>query len=123
MLASRGHVHIADLAADRSYTERNPPTVAAVELGGIRTTLAIPMMKSGQFIGSFTVGRTKVQPFTERQIEVLRLIGEGRTNLTIALELGLSEKTVKGHVAAIFKAMNVLNRTQAAAIARESGLI
>jgi two-component system nitrate/nitrite response regulator NarL len=60
---------------------------------------------------------------TERQIEVLRLIGEGRTNLTIAQELGLSEKTVKGHVAAIFKAMDVLNRTQAAAVARQSGLI
>ncbi len=71
MLASRSHVHIADLAADRSYAERNPPTVAAVELGGVRTTLAIPMMKSGQFIGSFTVGRNKVQPFTERQIEVV----------------------------------------------------
>jgi two-component system NtrC family sensor kinase len=71
MLASRGYVHIADLTADRSYAERNPPTVAAVELGGVRTTLAIPMMKGGQFIGSFTVGRTKVQPFTERQIEVV----------------------------------------------------
>ena len=71
MLASRGPVHIADLAADRSYAERNPPTVAAVELGGVRTTLAIPMMKDGQFIGSFTVGRNKVQPFTERQIEVV----------------------------------------------------
>ncbi len=71
MLASRGHVHIDDLAADRSYAERNPPTVAAVELAGIRTTLAIPMMKSDQFIGSFTVGRTKIQPFTERQIEVV----------------------------------------------------
>lgn len=71
MLASRGYVHIADLAADRSYAERNPPTVAAVEIGGIRTTLAIPMMKDGQFIGSFTVGRTKVQPFTARQIEVV----------------------------------------------------
>jgi two-component system NtrC family sensor kinase len=71
MLASRGPVHIADLAADRSYSERNPPTVAAVEIGGVRTTLAIPMMKDGQFIGSFTVGRCKVQPFTERQIEVV----------------------------------------------------
>ncbi len=60
---------------------------------------------------------------TDRQIEVLRLIAEGRTNLTIALELGLSEKTVKAHVTAIFKAMNVLNRTQAAALARSSGLI
>ena len=60
---------------------------------------------------------------TDRQIEVLRLMAEGRTNMTIALELGLSEKTVKAHVTAIFKAMNVLNRTQAAAAARESGLI
>jgi DNA-binding NarL/FixJ family response regulator len=60
---------------------------------------------------------------TDRQIEVLRLIAEGRTNLTIALELGLSEKTVKAHVTSIFRAMNVLNRTQAAALARSSGLI
>lgn len=60
---------------------------------------------------------------TDRQIEVLRLVAEGRTNLTIAVELGLSEKTVKAHVTAIFKAMNVINRTQAAALARESGLI
>ena len=60
---------------------------------------------------------------TDRQVEVLRLMAEGRTNLTIALELGLSEKTVKAHVTAIFKAMNVLNRTQAASRARSSGLI
>jgi len=71
--------------------------------------------------------RTEVSPvaaaLTDRQIEVLRLISEGRTNMTIANQLGLSEKTVKGHVAAIFRAMNVLNRTQAAAVARDSGLI
>jgi two-component system, NarL family, nitrate/nitrite response regulator NarL len=60
---------------------------------------------------------------TDRQIEVLRLMAEGRTNLAIALELGLSEKTVKAHVTAIFKALNVLNRTQAATFARENGLI
>ena len=67
--------------------------------------------------------RAGAPTLTDRQIEVLRFVCEGRTNMTIALELGLSEKTVKGHVAAIFKAMNVLNRTQAAARARESGLI
>ena len=60
---------------------------------------------------------------TDRQIEVLRLLAAGRTNLTIAVELGLSEKTVKAHVTAIFKAMNVVNRTQAANLARETGLI
>ena len=68
-------------------------------------------------------GQTGAPALTDRQIEVLRLVAEGRTNLTIAVELGLSEKTVKAHVTAIFKAMNVINRTQAAALARESGLI
>ncbi len=60
---------------------------------------------------------------TERQIEVLRRLSEGQPNKTIALELGLSEKTVKAHITAIFKALNVVNRTQAAAIGREARLI
>ncbi|HEY1779346.1 MAG TPA: response regulator transcription factor [Roseiarcus sp.] len=60
---------------------------------------------------------------TDRQVEVLRLVAAGRKNLAIAVELGLSEKTVKAHVTAIFKAMNVVNRTQAANLARELGLI
>lgn len=60
---------------------------------------------------------------TERQIEVLRRLCEGQANKTIAFELDLSEKTVKAHITAIFKALNVVNRTQAAAVAREVGLI
>lgn len=59
---------------------------------------------------------------TDRQIDVLKRLTEGKSNMVIALELGLSEKTVKAHVTAIFKALKVLNRTQAAAIGRESGL-
>ncbi len=62
-------------------------------------------------------------PLTDRQLAVLRLIAEGRTNTSIAFDLGLSEKTVKAHITAIFKALNVFNRTQAAAAARDGGLI
>lgn len=62
-------------------------------------------------------------PLTDRQIEVLRLVAEGRTNTSIAYDLALSEKTVKGHIGAIFKALGVLNRTQAAAAARKLGLV
>jgi signal transduction histidine kinase len=72
MLTTRQPVHIADLAADRAYTERNPPTVAAVELGGVRTTLAVPMFKDDELVGSFTVGRREVRPFTAKQIEVVQ---------------------------------------------------
>ena len=67
--------------------------------------------------------RPDAHQLTERQVEVLRLLSDGRTNIAIALELGLSEKTVKAHVTAIFKVMNVFNRTQAAAVARATGLI
>jgi two-component system, NarL family, nitrate/nitrite response regulator NarL len=59
---------------------------------------------------------------TERQIHVLRLIERGLSNKEIGLALDLSEKTVKVHVTAIFKALNVVNRTQAAGKARMVGL-
>ncbi|HDR8969306.1 response regulator [Burkholderia vietnamiensis] len=62
-------------------------------------------------------------PLTQRQIEVLRYVAEGVPNKVIADRLNLSEKTVKAHVTAIFKALNVLNRTQAAAAARKAGLL
>jgi two-component system, NtrC family, sensor kinase len=70
MLAARRFIHIPDLAADQSYIERNPPTVVVVERAGVRTTLAVPMFKDSEFVGSFTVGRTVVRPFTAKQIAV-----------------------------------------------------
>lgn len=60
---------------------------------------------------------------TGRQIDVLRLLCEGRSNKEIGRALGVSQKTVKVHVTAIFKALNVANRIQAAAIADKAGLI
>ena len=60
---------------------------------------------------------------TPRQIEVLRLLSEGMPNKTIATTLDLSVKTVKVHVTTIFKALNVVNRTQAAVAGRKAGLI
>jgi two-component system, NarL family, nitrate/nitrite response regulator NarL len=60
---------------------------------------------------------------TARQIEILTLSSEGKPDKTIAATLALSEKTVKTHITAIFKALNVVNRTQAAAAGREQGII
>ncbi|MEP4485997.1 response regulator transcription factor [Marinobacter alexandrii] len=51
---------------------------------------------------------------TDRQLEVLALLVGGASNKQIAGELGISEATIKMHVTAIFKALNVNNRTQAA---------
>lgn len=59
---------------------------------------------------------------THRQLEVFKLLLQGKTNKTIARELELSEGTVKIHVAAIFKALGVSNRTEAAIAAQRFGL-
>ena len=56
---------------------------------------------------------------TERQIDVLQLLSNGKPNKLIARELGISEGTVKIHLAAIFRALNVRNRTEAVVIARK----
>ena len=59
---------------------------------------------------------------TERQTAVLQSVGKGRSNKAIAFELDLSEKTVKSHITAIFKILNVINRTQAVTADAKTGL-
>jgi DNA-binding NarL/FixJ family response regulator len=50
---------------------------------------------------------------TERQTEVLALLGQGKSNKAIARILGLAEPTVKNHITAVLKALNVTSRTEA----------
>ena len=45
-------VHIADYREDQTYLDRDPITVAGIELGGIRTLLIVPMLKSDELIGA-----------------------------------------------------------------------
>lgn len=59
---------------------------------------------------------------SERQLDVLRLVCAGKSNKIIAYELGLAEKTVKGRITAIFRALDVDNRTQALIKATQLGL-
>lgn len=61
--------------------------------------------------------------FTPRQLDVLKLLAAGKSNKEIGSALGLSDKTVKAHVTAIFRAFDVVNRTQAASAARQAGLL
>jgi DNA-binding NarL/FixJ family response regulator len=58
---------------------------------------------------------------TERQVEVLALMMRGMSNKAICRLLDLSESTVKNHVAAIFKALKVTNRTEAVMAVVEHG--
>jgi DNA-binding NarL/FixJ family response regulator len=62
-------------------------------------------------------GRRSEYNLTQRENDILALLSEGRSNRQIAQALFLSEKTVKAHLAAIFRKLGVTNRTQAAMVA------
>jgi two-component system nitrate/nitrite response regulator NarL len=61
-------------------------------------------------------------PLSPRKLDVLRLLLEGLPNKTIAARLGLSENTIKVHIAGIYAELNVHNRVQAVMRARQLGL-
>jgi DNA-binding NarL/FixJ family response regulator len=67
-------------------------------------------------------GRRGEYNLTQREHDILALLSEGRANREIAQHLYLSEKTVKAHLAAIFRKLGVTNRTQAAMMAVQMGV-
>jgi two-component system, NtrC family, sensor kinase len=71
MIGSKQTVHTADQAASEAYAEGEPLTRAAVELGGVRTLLCVPLLKDNELIGAFTMARHEVRPFTDKQIELV----------------------------------------------------
>jgi GAF domain-containing protein len=71
-IANKKAFHIADLAEHQDYIERSSPgAVAAVELGGVRTHVVVPMLKDDELIGTFHLSRQEVRPFTDKQIELV----------------------------------------------------
>ncbi len=71
MMASKSVIHVPDVPASEAYAEREPVTVAGVEIAGIRTFLAVPMLKENELVGAFALARQEVRPFTEKQIALV----------------------------------------------------
>ncbi|SEH02730.1 DNA-binding response regulator, NarL/FixJ family, contains REC and HTH domains [Nonomuraea solani] len=69
------------------------------------------------------LARDRIEVLTEREREVLALVGAGMSNAEIARELLIVEGTVKAYVSAILTRLDVRNRVQAAIIAHEAGLV
>jgi LuxR family maltose regulon positive regulatory protein len=66
---------------------------------------------------------TLVEPLSPRELEVLQLMVLGRTNREIARQLIIASGTVKAHTASIYRKLEVANRTEAVACARQLGLL
>lgn len=127
--------HVLDLGVQGYIPKSSPPDVIlnAVRLvvgGGIyvppeamkaavATTAPAFTLPNGN--DGLTARERLATVLTDRQIDVLKLLAKGRPNKLIARELGISEGTVKIHLAAIFRALHVRNRLEALVAAQHLG--
>jgi GAF domain-containing protein len=69
--AGKKVIHIADMQEEPLYRERNPSFVAMTDLAGARTLFIVPMLKDNDLIGTITIFRQEVRPFTHKQIALV----------------------------------------------------
>ena len=104
VLQTKQAVQIEDASTDRGYSERDPMRVSAVELGGVRTLLDVPMLKENEVIGAVAIYREVVRPFTDKQVALVQnfanqaVIAIENTRLLNELRQSLEQETATADV-------------------------
>jgi len=87
------------------------------------SSLTRPLIQKFAEINAAPFHQRSVRTLTDREVEVLQLIAQGRSNPEIAQQLAISLDTVKSHVKHVFTKLDVRDRAQAVIAAYESGLV
>jgi two-component system response regulator DegU len=88
-----------------------------------RPKVAEQVLLQFQELSRRTEAEAFLSPLTPREMEILKYIGQGFLNKQIAVELGISEQTIKNHVTSILRKLNANARTEAVVLALKQGLI
>ena len=124
LLLSDDQSHVEEMTRSSRVWGILPTDSSAEEL-----TAAIHALSQGLIVGAphllFKSEGEPVErgPLTERELEVLGLLAQGLANKQIAVELGISEHTVKFHVSSIYTKLDVTNRTEAVRAGLRGGWI
>jgi DNA-binding NarL/FixJ family response regulator len=84
-----------------------------VDAGKSALDPAITQKVMEHMFGQKSAAAQAIEPLTERELEVLTLAGKGYTNKAIGAQLGISDRTVQGHLARIFNKLQAESRTEA----------
>ena len=97
-------IQVADLRTDASYLSGDPLPVAAADIAGIRTLLAVPMVRDKEVVGAIGIYRKEIKPFTDKQVELVTnfaaqaVIAIENTRLLSELRESLDQQTATSHV-------------------------